>query len=340
MSTRMLVTGGAGFVGSHLVDHLVEQGHSVTVFDDLSTGSIANLAHASRLGEVRFIKGSVVEAEALAKAVEGCDIVFHLAVQCVRRSLEYPIENHEANATGTLLALECARRAAVKRFVYCSSSEVYGNATDAIMNEETTVCRPTTVYGAAKLAGEHYTNAYRCTYDLPTMVVRPFNAYGPRAHLSGELAEVIPRFAIQLRNGLPPSIFGSGHNGRDFTYVTDVAAGLYSASRCDALVGRTVNIAHGHLTSVREIARLLAEIYGRADLLPTYEVPRPGDVAQLHADTALAHGLFGYRASIALPDGLRRFVEWFEDNHPDPTPLLEPSQVNWRMPSDHPSCGG
>ena len=248
MTHKVLITGGAGFIGSHLADRLMAEGCAVTVLDDFSSGRPENLAHADNR-QLRIIEGSVLDATAVERAIDGCDRVYHLAVQCVRRSLGNPIENHEVNATGTLRVLEAARRHRVRRFVYCSSSEVYGNCGVERLTEEA-LCAPVTVYGAAKLAGEHYTNAYWQTYGLPAIVVRPFNAYGPRAHESGDLAEVIPRFIIRILNNLPPVIFGGGDNGRDFTYVTDTARGIALAADCDALLGRTVNIARGKMITI------------------------------------------------------------------------------------------
>ena len=194
MTGRVLITGGAGFIGSHLVDHLMTNGNAVTVLDDFSSGKWENLAHANS-NRLRVIEGSVLDPKSIDRAIAGCDRVYHLAVQCVRRSLGKPIENHQINATGTLMVLEAARRHEVQRFIYCSSSEVYGDAGVEWLNEDT-LCAPVTVYGAAKLAGEHYAKAYWQTYGLPCIVVRPFNAYGPRAHETGDLAEVIPRFMI------------------------------------------------------------------------------------------------------------------------------------------------
>jgi len=177
MRQRSLVTGGAGFLGSHLVDRLIADGDTVTVLDDFSTGRRENLVEAAGSPRLRIVEGSILDPATVELAMRGCDRVFHLAVQCVRRSLSRPIENHEINATGTLVVLEQARRQRVKRFLYCSSSEVYGNCGGERLAEETTVCAPTTVYGAAKLAGEYYTQAYRCTYGLPITIVRPFNSY-------------------------------------------------------------------------------------------------------------------------------------------------------------------
>ncbi len=254
MRERILVTGGAGFIGSHLVDRLVSSGERVTVLDNFSTGSHTNLQQACAKGDVRVVAGSILDENTIADALRDCHRVFHLAVECVRLSLGHPLRNHEVNATGTLCLLESARQRGIERFVYCSSSEVYGNTSAGQLHEDATPCRPATVYGAAKLAGELYTQAYFETYGLPSVVVRPFNAYGPRAHERGELAEVVPRFIIRVLNGFSPVIFGDGTHGRDFTYVTDVARGLALAGTSDRLLGRRVNIAYGRMITVREVA--------------------------------------------------------------------------------------
>ncbi|CAL78881.1 putative NAD dependent epimerase/dehydratase family protein [Bradyrhizobium sp. ORS 278] len=332
MSRRILVTGGAGFIGSHLVEHLLSSGYVVTVLDDLSTGSIDNLAEANETGRLRLIEGSVLDAQAVETAMHQCDYVFHLAVQCVRKSLGKPIENHEINATGTLRMLEAARKHNIKRFVYCSSSEVYGSVSTGLLDEDT-LCRPVTVYGAAKLAGELYTDAYHQTYGLPTVVVRPFNAYGPRAHERGDLAEVIPRFFIRCLNGLPPVIFGDGSNGRDFTYVTEVARGLALACDADGLVGSKVNIAYGQMISIGQVAAEVIKATGRNDLGIEHISGRPGDVRVLSADVSRARRLLGYRAEIDFAHGLRRYLDWFRLKHSDPSQLIERDIVNWTMPT-------
>lgn len=330
--SRVLVTGGAGFIGSHLVDYLVGEGRVVTVLDDLSTGRRENLTDAISSGDVRIIEGSVVDFSAVGQAMKDCTHVFHLAVQCVRRSLGHPLENHEINATGTINVLEAARRQGVKRFVYCSSSEVYGNASTARLKESSTVCAPVTVYGAAKLAGEYYTHAYHQTYRLPAIVVRPFNAYGPREHDQGDLAEVIPRFVTRVLNGLPPVIFGSGEQGRDFTYVTDVARGLGLAANCEALVGTTVNIACGRMITIREVAQAVIQMCQRPDLTPTHLEERPGDVFALEADIERAASEIGYRPSVSFEEGLEKYIGWFSATYPDPAVLLEEDIRNWELP--------
>jgi UDP-glucose 4-epimerase len=334
MTRRCLVTGGAGFIGSHLVDHLVAENWAVTVLDDFSTGTRANLSEAQSRGDLRIVQGSILDPRAIEAAMAGSDLVFHLAVQCVRRSLGEPLSNHEVNATGTLNVLEAARRRRIGRFIYCSSSEVYGNCGREPLVESMTVCEPATVYGAAKLAGEHYAKAYWQTYGLPTIVVRPFNAYGPREHTSGDLAEVIPRFVIRVLNGLSPVIFGTGGNGRDFTYVTDTVRGIALATSCDALVGRAVNVAYGEMVTVRQVAEAIARLCGRTGLAPRFIEPRPGDVRALQADTRLARETLGFAAKVGLEEGLRRYIDWFRAIHPDPAALLEDDIRNWRLPAD------
>lgn len=336
MTGRDLVTGGAGFIGGHLVEHLLAQGRAVTVLDDFSSGTPRNLDDARRMGDLRVVEGSILDENALADAMAGCDRVFHLAVRCVRRSLGQPVDNHHVNATGSLLTLEAARRAGVGRFVYCSSSEVYGNSSDGPLDEEDTPCKPVTVYGAAKLAGEQYTLAYAQTYGMATAVARPFNAYGPREHDQGDLAEVIPRFVIRALNGLPPAIFGAGTAGRDFTYVTEIAAGLAKVGACDAAVGRVINLARGRMISIAEVAAAVIRLCQRPDLQPIRLAARPGDVHRLQAVTARARDLLGFEAKIDFETGLERYIDWFTAVHPDPSRLLEQEVVNWTLPPANP----
>lgn len=329
---RILVTGGAGFIGSHLVDQLLEAGYPVTILDNFSTGKMENLFDAKKKGNLRIIEGSILDFSDIELAMEGCEVVYHLAVECVRRSLAYPLENHHTNATGTLNVLEIARRRKIQRFVYCSSSEVYGNCSDKLLSEKTTVCEPTTVYGAAKLSGEYYTKAYFRTYQLPTVIVRPFNAYGPRAHDRGQRAEVIPRFIIRLLNELPPMVFGDGSSARDFTYVTEVAQGLRCVMDCDALIGREVNMAFGQAITIKEVAERLITVCEKPHLAPVYLESRPGDVYHLHADTVLASQLLGFKPSIHFNDGLIRYLNWFKATYTNVAALLEQEVVNWQMP--------
>jgi UDP-glucose 4-epimerase len=288
---------------------------------------------------LRIVEGSILDRSAVALAMRGCDRVFHLAVQCVRRSLGHPIENHEVNATGTLVVLNEARRQGVKRFLYCSSSEVYGNCGGERLTE-TTLCAPTTVYGAAKLAGEYYTQAYQRTYGLPVTIVRPFNSYGPRAHDQGDLAEVIPRFVVRALNGDPPVIFGNGDNGRDFTYVTETVGGIALAMENDAALGHIVNIAAGSMVSIENIAEIVCKLCGVPELEPVYSDPRPGDIHKLQADIRLARELLGFSAQVDIEKGLERYIEWFRLRYPNPALLRERQIRNWTMPQSPPNTAG
>ena len=330
--SNVLITGGAGFIGSHLTDALLAHGCRVTALDDFSSGDRANLELAQQTGRLTIIEGSVLDEQILATAMHEMHYVFHMAVQCVRKSIGNPIENHDVNATGTILTLQAARHAHVHRFVYCSSSEVYGNCSGERLHEELTHCAPVTVYGASKLAGEYYAKAYYQTYGLQTVVVRPFNAYGPREHDQGDLAEVIPRFVIRVLNGLPPVVFGDGNNGRDFTYVTEIAAGLVLAAQCDALLGRVVNLAYGRMITISEVAAAVLRACGRSDIAPKYDQPRPGDVIALQADTTRARELLNFQASIDFEQGLKHYLEWFKLRYPDPSLLLEERVHNWELP--------
>lgn len=333
MTGRVLVTGGAGFIGSHLVDLLLASGHDVSVLDNFSTGKKSNLEEAQATGRLRVIEGSILAPDNIRAALEGCSHVFHLAVECVRRSLGHPLDSHHANATGTLNMLEAAREHDVRRFLYCSSSEVYGNGTDGLLSETAAHCRPVTVYGAAKLAGELYTDAYRQTYGLGTVIIRPFNAYGPRAPQTGVRAEVIPRFVIRALNGQTPVIFGDGTNGRDFTYVTEIARGLMLAGFAPPTDHYPINIAFGRMITIQEVAEVVLHVTGRNDLTIKTHEPRPGDVHRLHADTHRAKSVLDYSARISFEDGLRRYVDWFRGKYPDPSTLLEKEIENWKMPA-------
>ena len=329
---RYLVTGGAGFIGSHLVDRILAEGQAVVVLDNFASGAMANLADARRVDRLEIIDGSVLDQDAVDGAMRRIDVVFHLAVECVRKSLGEPLSNHAVNATGTLNTLEAARRHRVKRFVYCSSSEVYGDSSIEPLMEDKSMCAPTTVYGAAKLAGEYYTLAYWRTYRLPVVVIRPFNAFGPRAHQTGVLAEVIPRFIIRALNGHSPVVFGDGAQGRDFTYVTDTADGIWRVGLHPDTLGSIFNIGCGRAISVREVAETIIHESGRNELSIEFISERPGDIRCLAANTAKTADIAGFRPVVAFTDGIRRYLNWFRAQYRDASSLLETQIVNWRLP--------
>ncbi len=322
-----LVAGGAGFVGSCLVRLLATRGR-VRVLDNLSTGREENLVGVPG---VELVRGSLLDQTAVDEALEGVTTVFDLACAGVRHSIHAPLPNHEVNATGTLRLLDSSLRVGVRRFVYVSSSEVYGTALRVPMDELHPTF-PHTVYGAGKLAGEAYARAYHRTYGLETVIVRPFNTYGPRSHHEGDAGELVPRFLVRLMNGLPPVIFGSGKQARDFTYVEDIAAGIMAAGARD-VVGETLNLGSGTARTVDEVARLLCSTLGRPDLHPTYVESRPGDVEYLIAESTRAATKLGWAPRVSFEEGIRRLIRWYQESGLDwAQALREERLLSWLAP--------
>ena len=326
---KILVTGGAGFIGSNLVDALVAQTRDeIVVLDDLSSGSRTNLAQHADRDRVRIVEADIRDEARVRDVMRKVDLVYHLAVQCIRVSIGDQHLVHSVNATGTLNLLIAAREAGVSRFVYCSSSEVYGTARRAPMDEEHPLL-PTTPYGASKLAGEAYARSFHLTYGLPVVVVRPFNTYGAREHFEGAYGEVIPKFAVRALNGAPLVVFGDGEQTRDFTEVQDTVRGLMLAAASDAAVGDVVNIARGDEVSINEIARLVLEAIGVEGTIEHAE-PRPGDVRRHVADTRKARELLGFEARTGIQEGIRRYVEWLRGSTDDVREMLSREVLfNW-----------
>jgi UDP-glucose 4-epimerase len=302
---RVLVTGGAGFIGSHLVEELAGD-NEVIVADDFSVGQAANLDSIAGRLEIRH--ADITDPVVLRQLVAGVDVVFHLAVVCLRVSISDPLRSHMVNDLGTLQLLLAARDAGVERFIYCSSSEVYGTAMAPRMHEEHPL-NPMTPYAAAKLAGEAYALSFYRTYGFPTIVVRPFNNYGPRSHVGGPSGEVIPKFVARALAGEPLIVFGDGLQTRDYTWVKDSARGIRLAGESDELVGGVVNIAHGEEVTVLELADRIRELTGSR--VPLRHLPdRPGDVRRHLADTERARRVLGFEASTSIQQGLSDYVEW------------------------------
>jgi UDP-glucose 4-epimerase len=301
---RVLVTGGAGFVGSHLVD-LVAKANEVTVLDDMSVGSRSNLSSSPH---VNVLTGDVRDRAGIEAAVKQADVIFHLAVVCLRVSIPDPMASHLVNDLGTLNLLLAARDSSVQRFIYVSSSEVYGSAMRVPMDEAHPL-NPATPYAAAKLAGEAYTLSFHRTYGLPATVVRPFNMYGPREHADGPSGEVIPRFVARAMAGKPLVVFGDGLQTRDFTWVGDAVRGILMAAECDELVGDRINIARGEEVSVLDVARLVQEAVGtRSPIL--HQAERPGDVHRHLAGVERARSRLGFAAGVGIGEGIARYVDW------------------------------
>jgi UDP-glucose 4-epimerase len=325
---RIVVTGGAGFIGSELVRQLGRSGAEVIVIDNLATGRRENLAGAE--GAIRLVVADLRDEPRLAPWLRGAAVVYHLACLGVRHSIHSPLENHQVNAEATLRLLVQARAAGVPRFVAVSSSEVYGTGRFVPMTEDHPTA-PRTVYGASKLAGESYARAFFETYGYPTVVVRPFNAYGPRCHHEGDSGEVIPKFLLRCLAGRPLVIFGDGSQTRDFTYVSDTARGILLAGTVAAAVGQTINLGSRREIRIAELAREVALVCGRPDAVVVHEPPRPGDVHRLVAETARARDLLGFGPEVPLRDGLARLRDWYLGQGRSPEELLREEVVhNWQ----------
>lgn len=322
---KILVTGGAGFIGSHLVEALAKN-NQVTVYDNFSS-SVVSLSYLSSLINLRVIKGDIRSSKLFDKSMAGIDVIFHLAVACVRLSISSPLHVHEINATGTLQVLLAAQKARVKRFVYVSSSEVYGSAQKKLIDENHLI-DPTTVYGTSKFIGELYTRLFH-RQGLPAVIIRPFNSYGPRSHFDGVYGEVIPRWCVRALSGAQPIIFGNGTQTRDFTYIDDTVEGIILAAQSDKLLGETVNIAFGREVKIIDIAAAICKLAGLS-FKPIYKAPRPSDVDRLPADISKAKRLLGYKPQISIKPGLGSYLSWLKQTFPDPHKLarLIPEK-NW-----------
>jgi nucleoside-diphosphate-sugar epimerase len=306
---RVVVTGGCGFIGSHVATGLVALGADVTIFDDLSEGRDGNAPRSATI-----IRGSVLDREALNRALQGTEIVFHLAaLVSVPRSVEEPLRYHDVNATGTQNVLEAARLAKVKRVVYSASSSAYGDAPTQ-PKVETMPPLPKSPYAATKLVGEEYIRAYASCYDgFDAASLRYFNIFGPRQRADSPYSGVIAKFASLLLSGQAPTITGDGSATRDFTYVENVVHANILAARAEKpLKGDTFNVATGVSTTVLTLATKMAELIGRPDLRAKFAPERPGDVLHSQADLSRSRSVLGYAPIVDFDEGLARTVEWYQ----------------------------
>jgi UDP-glucose 4-epimerase len=327
-SGRALITGGAGFIGSELVGQLVAGGWDVVVLDNLVTGRWEKLDHLDLPGDVK-ITGDIRDASLLARLMAGASTVFHLAARGVRFSLHSPEETHEVNALGTLAVLDAARHAGIGRFVYVSSSEVYGNAGDLPMREDGPTV-PTTAYGVSKLAGEAYARAYHHDYSLPVTIVRPFNSFGPRAHHEGDAGEVIPKFVLRALAGQALTIFGDGTQTRDFCYVSETARGILRAATVPEAIGETINLGTGRELSILDLAQIVRAAVGDGHSSLCFDDARPGDPPRLCAATEKAQRLLDFRSAVTFSEGLSRLIDWYgRDAKLARTRLLQDIVRNW-----------
>lgn len=313
--SKFLVTGGAGFIGSHIVEALLKKGHVVRVLDNFSSGKLENLNFTRKLANSRtyeLIKGDIRNKDTCLKAAKNIDFVLHqAALRSVPKSLNNPQEYNEVNITGTLNMLEAAKEFKVKCFVFASSSSVYGEAVRFPEKEDDLPCL-ISPYALTKLVGEYYCRIFSVNYGLNTVSLRYFNVFGPRQALDDEYAVVIPKFIHCILNDEPPPIYGTGKQSRDFTYVGNVVEANLLAAQKRKLKGEVFNIASGRNYSVLELAKILNKII-RKEIKPTYLPLRPGDVFKTLADLSRAKKILGFRPKIDFVEGLKLTVEYFKE---------------------------
>ncbi|MCA9230070.1 MAG: SDR family oxidoreductase [Planctomycetales bacterium] len=307
---KYLVTGGAGFIGSHIASALVEQGEEVRVLDNLSTGRIENLAHLD--GKVEFLEGDLLDRKAVESAVQEVEVVYHqAALASVPRSVARPMDTHAACVTGTLNVLDASRLAGVRRVVYAGSSSAYGNQPFS-SKRETDLPAPLSPYAAAKFAGESYCRAFAATYGLETVVIRYFNVFGPRQDPHSEYSAVIPIFVTAMLAGKRPTIYGDGKQSRDFTYIENVVRGNLAAAVAPDVSGRVFNVACGSQFTLLDLVAAINQVLG-TKIEPQFAEARVGDVRESLADITAARKCLGYEPVVDFTEGLRRSIEYYRD---------------------------
>ena len=310
MARKVLVTGGAGFIGSHLVHALVERGDQVRVLDNLSTGKRRNLADVA--DDIELVEADLVDGAAVARAVKGVELVYHeAALASVPRSVELPLDTHAACVTGTLTLLDAARRAGVRRLIYAASSSAYGNQPFA-SKRETDLPDPLSPYGAAKLAAEHYCHAFSATYGFETVALRYFNVFGPRQDADSPYSAVIPLFVTALLSGKRPIIYGDGGQSRDFTFIADVVRGNLLAADAADVGGRVINLATGRTATLLTLLETLGRLL-EMPIEPIFAPPRAGDVRESLADITLARQYLGYEPQFTLEAGLEQSLDYYRE---------------------------
>jgi UDP-glucose 4-epimerase len=312
MSWRYLVTGGAGFIGSHLVERLLTDGHRVRILDDFSSGSLANLPFAGRFGgALQIVRGDIRDLPLVERAAAGVEVIFHqAALRSVPRSVEDPLGTNAQNVTGTLHVLEAARRAGVRRVVYASSSSVYGDR-PLLPKREAHAPAPISPYAVSKAAGEQYARVWSRLYGVETVGLRYFNVFGPRQDPASEYAAVIPRFILWGLRGEPLQVHGSGEQSRDFTYVDNVVEANRLAAAAEGVSGDVFNIACGERISLLDIIGKLERLLGRT-LTARHTPSRAGDVPHSLADIDRAVRRLSYTPKVAFDEGLAWTVRYFQ----------------------------
>lgn len=310
---RILITGGAGFIGSNMADFFLEKGHDIHILDNLSTGNLKNLTHIK--SQVSLYEGDICDDKVLQKAIKNCDYVFHLAaLRSVPKSFSNPEEYERVNVIGTIKLLQLSVENKIKKFVFASSSSVYGDATKLPLKENLP-CNPISPYAISKFNAELYCKLFYNNYKLPTVALRYFNVFGPRQSLENKYAVVIPKFIQALYSNETPPVYGDGHQTRDFTFVENVIAAHEAVIKSDKTHGKAYNVACGERHSVLDLAKDLNKIM-KKDIKPRFLTVRPGDVLHTQASIDSLHNDTGYVPPASFHKGLEKTVAWFLD-HPD-----------------------
>ena len=312
LTPNILVTGGAGFIGSNLADELIRRGAKVKIIDNLLTGYHENLEEIE--GDFEFIEGDIANAEVIGQAVDGIDFIFHeAALPSVPRSVANPLETHNACVNGTFNVLTAARDAGVKRVIYAASSSAYGDQ-QTLPKVETMAPEPLSPYAAAKLTGEYYCRVFSQVYGLETYSLRYFNVFGPRQDPSSQYSGVISRFIDAFKKGGSPIIFGDGKQSRDFTYIANVVDANVRALDAEDGVGQVMNVANGERVSLLELVEVMKSVTGNTDVKVDFQPERKGDVKHSQADNQRAIQWLGYTKLVGLEEGIKRTIEWWKES--------------------------
>jgi UDP-glucose 4-epimerase len=310
-----LVTGGAGFIGSHIAAALIENGARVRIIDNLSTGYEKNIEAIG--SNVDFVKADVGDEQALKTVLSDVELIFHeAAIPSVPRSVDYPTETHQASVDATFKLLLAARDHNVRRVVYAASSSAYGDQPDLPKQEDMRPA-PLSPYAVAKLVGEYYCQVFTRVYGLETVSLRYFNVFGPRQDPTSQYSGVISRFMSALMTGEQPVIYGDGEQSRDFTYISNVIDANLRAAESTSAIGEVINIANGHRTTLNELLEAIKHVTGKSDVTARYEPPRAGDVRDSLADLTQARTLLGYEPRVSLEEGLKLTFDWWQNNNDD-----------------------
>ncbi len=309
--SMFLVTGGAGFVGSHLTEALVNRGHKVRVIDNFATGKKKNIAHI--LDKIELLEGDIRNPDDCQRAVKDVSVVLHqAAVPSVPKSVQDPVTSHQANVDGTFNMLMAAKDAGVKRFVYAASSSAYGD-TEISPKHEQILPGPKSPYAVNKLVGEYYCRAFYECFGLQTISLRYFNVFGPRQDPASQYAAAIPAFVTAILEDRQPTVYGDGEQSRDFTFIENVIEANLLAAGAPETHGEVINIACGQSVTINEIIKQINELLGK-NIEPIYTDPRPGDVRHSLADITLAYQVIGYKPIVYFDEGLKKAIDWYVNN--------------------------